>query len=234
MLSIDKIPIKAVQYWGYTQRIFCEVLHDVPENTEEMLQRVAAPHKYESDRTRRGLDDKANQAHLAIHSKPAVERIIMRVDELLKMDAFVPKFPFNEALHCLRRQTSELRVFLKILNVPLVSNHLTTELQPTPMGCKSGIQFWTELESEKADIIQSLVKTCTLLCADPYFCLTDVLQRIAVQPEKKIIKTDAAIVKSVFRRRPHAIRRHSGCLDGSGLNVYISTQTESSPCSPGR
>lgn len=194
--------ITHAQCWVHTRRKFFEAQDDEPELAKEMLQRIALLYKYESECAEKGLEGEAKQEHRAVHSKPVVDGIIERVDELLQKHAFLPKAPFNEALNYLRSRTNELQVFLENPDVPLDTNHLERALRPIPMGRKNWMFCWTELGAEHVGIIQSLITTCKLQGVDPYTYLSDVLQRIAVHPNNEIDKLTPRLWKDYFADDP--------------------------------
>lgn len=70
------------------------------------------------------------------------------------------------------------------------------------MGRKNWLFCWTEIGAEYVGVIQSLLVTCKLHDVDPYVYLTDVLQRIAQHPNKKIIELTPRVWKEKFADNP--------------------------------
>lgn len=54
------------------------------------------------------------------------------------------------------------------------------------MGRRAWLFCWTEVGAEAVAIVQSLITTCRLHHVDPYTYLVDVLQRVQIQPAKRV------------------------------------------------
>jgi len=186
------------QCWVHTRRQFFEAHKDEPALVDEMLERIGQLFAAEAKCQETKIRGEEKRAHRLAHSKPVVDGIIERVTELQQARTFLPSSPFTKALNYLSQRTIELRVFLENPEVPLDTNHLERALRPIPMGRKSWLFCWTELGAEHVGAIQSLICTCKLQGIDPYVYLTDVLQRIAIHPNKDIAQLTPRVWKEHF------------------------------------
>jgi len=190
------------QCWVHTRRQFFEAKDDEPVLVDEMLERIGALYAFEDECKKQQLSGEDKHAHRLKHSKPVVDGIVERLQNLLQERAFLPSAPFTKALGYLQSRAIELRVFLENPDVPLDTNHLERTLRVIPMGKKNWMFSWTELGAEQVGIIQSLICTCKLQDIDPYVYLSDVLQRIFVHTNKDIAQLTPRLWKSaVFRSR---------------------------------
>ena len=86
--------------------------------------------------------------------------------------------------------------------VAIDTNHLERALRPIPMGRKAWLFCWTEVGAEYVGVIQSLMTTCRLHGINPYTYLVDVLQRIAIHPDKDIEALTPRHWKTLFANNP--------------------------------
>jgi len=93
-------------------------------------------------------------------------------------------------------------VFLADPEVAIDTNHLERALRPIPMGTKNWLFAWTEIGAERIGVIQSLLVTSRLQGVDPYTYLVDVLQRISVQPAKRVSELTPREWKARFSTNP--------------------------------
>lgn len=99
------------------------------------------------------------------------------------------------------RQQS-LREFLTDPAIALGTNHLERGLRVIPMGGKSWMFCWTELDAKYVDIIQSLSVACRLQGINPAIYLTDVLQRVSSWPADRMIELTPRLWKEAFSDSP--------------------------------
>jgi len=191
------------QCWVHTRRQFFEAQNDEPDLVAEMLARIALLFQFEQDCKTGEITGEAKREHRLKHSKPVVDSIVERVDELLQERALLPpSSPFTKALGYLRSRVVALRVFLETPEVQLDTNHLERTLRVIPMGRKNWMFSWTELGAEQVGIIQSLICTCKLHDIDPYTYLTDVLQRVAIHPANEVHQLTPRLWKEHFADDP--------------------------------
>jgi len=126
------------QCWVHTRRQFFEAQEDEPELVAEMLARIALLFEFEQECKDKALEGEAKREHRITYSKPVVDSIVERVDDLLQERALMPpSSPFTKALGYLRNRVVELRVFLDTPEVQLDTNHLERTLRCIPMGRKN-------------------------------------------------------------------------------------------------
>jgi len=190
------------QCWVHTRRQFFEAKDDEPVLVDEMLERIGALYAFEDECKKQQLSGEDKRAHRLEHSKPVVDGIVERVQNLLQERAFLPSAPFTKALGYLQSRAIELRVFLENPDVPLDTNHLERTLRVIPMGKKNWMFSWTELGAEHTGIIQSLICTCKLHRVNPYEYLTDVLLRISIHPASQVELLTPRLWKENFSDDP--------------------------------
>ncbi len=195
--------VTLAQCWAHTRRQFFEAQNDEPDLVAEMLARIALLFKFEAECKLKQLEGELKREHRLTHSKPVVDSIVERVDELIQERALLPaSSPFTKALGYLRNRVVELRVFLETPEVQLDTNHLERILRVIPMGRKNWMFSWTELGAEHVGIIQSLICTCKLHGIDPYVYLIDVLQRVGIHPAKDVAQLTPRLWKEHFAADP--------------------------------
>ena len=67
---------------------------------------------------------------------------------------------------------------------------------------KNWLFCWTEVGAEYVGVIQSLMTTCRLQGINPYTYLVDVLQQIAVHPDKDVEALTPRQWKTQFANNP--------------------------------
>ncbi len=194
--------ITHAQCWVHTRRQFFEAQDDEPALAEEMLGRIGALFTFEAQCKNQGLEAEAKREHRLTHSKPVVDELIERCEDLTRERAFLPNAPFTKAVNYLLNRAVALKVFIENPDVPLDTNHFERALRPIPMGRKNWLFSWTELGAEHIGVVQSLVCTCKLHDIDPYVYLTDVLQRISVHPNKDVAQLTPRLWKEHFADDP--------------------------------
>jgi hypothetical protein len=70
------------------------------------------------------------------------------------------------------------------------------------MGRKAWFFNWTEVGAQQVGVIQSLLTTCRLHDVNPYTYLVDVLQRIALHPDRDIEQLTPRCCKTLFAHKP--------------------------------
>ncbi|MCC7411790.1 MAG: transposase domain-containing protein [Gammaproteobacteria bacterium] len=70
------------------------------------------------------------------------------------------------------------------------------------MGRKAWLFCWIEVGAEYVGVIQSLMRTCRLHGLNPYTYLVDVLQPIAIHPDKDIETLTPRRWKTLFADNP--------------------------------
>jgi len=172
--------------WAHVRRKFVEAEGVEPERVARVLEWIRAMYRIEEEIREGKLDDETKLIRRSEQSRPIAAELFAYLTQELVASALLPTNPFAEAArHALKLRTS-LEVFLSDPAVPIDTNHLERALRPIPMGRKAWLFCWTEVGAEKVGIIQSLISTCVLQGVDPYTYLVDVLQRIAIHPQREV------------------------------------------------
>ena len=190
------------QCWAHTRRQFFDAQASEPVLVEQMLEKIGLLYALESQAKEQQLSGDAKRDYRLEHSKPVVDDIVEWIQEQQQRTALLPQDPFTKAVNYLGNRIVELRVFLDEPDVALDTNHVERALRVIPMGRKNWLFSWTELGAEHVGIIQSLISTCKLHNVDPYVYLTDVLQRVAIHPNKDIAQLTPRLWKEHFAADP--------------------------------
>lgn len=190
------------QCWTHTRRKFIEAQDSEPDQVARVLGMMGALYTNESHIQEHNLQHDAKQTYRLEHSKPVVELIYAWVHEQRQREDLVPSDPFAKALMYLANREVELSVFLSDPDVPIDTNHLERLIRPIPMGRRNWLFCWTELGAAQVGVIQSLLSTCKLHGVNPYLYLVDVLQRVQVHPNNRIIELTPRLWKQHFADDP--------------------------------
>jgi len=188
--------------WAHVRRKFVEAEDVEPDRVARALELIRAMYAIEEEIREQGLEGKAKLEARVEHTRAIVAEFFEWLEQELAESALLPTNPFTEAgIHALKLKT-ELEVFLGDPAVPIDTNHLERALRPIPMGRKAWLFCWTEVGAEKVGIIQSLISTCVLHGIDPYTYLVDVLQRVAIHPQRAVAELTPRLWKEKFADQP--------------------------------
>ena len=190
------------QCWAHTRRQLFNAKDSEPEAVDQCLRQIKALYDVETQIKEKALGGEAKRQYRLEHSKPIVDGLFEWAQDQRQRMTWLPSDPFTKALNYLTERRMELRVFLQDPDVPLDTNHVERALRPIPMGRKNWMFCWTEIGAEHVGVIQSLITTCKLQAINPYVYLTDVLQRIALHPNKRIIELTPRVWNEKFAANP--------------------------------
>lgn len=172
--------------WAHVRRKFLEAEGVEPVRAARALEWIRAIYRIEEEIREQKLAAEAKLCRRSEQSRPLVEALFAWLKQELVASALLPTNPFTEAARHALKLRAPLEVFLSDPAVPIDTNHLERGLRPIPMGRKNWLFCWTEIGAKKVGIIQSLITTCVLQGVDPYAYLVDVLQRVAIHPQRGI------------------------------------------------
>lgn len=187
--------------WAHVRRKFVEAEGVEPERVARVLEWIRAIYRIEEEIREQKLEGEAKLGRRSTESRPLVEALFAWLKQELVASALLPTNPFTEAARHAVKLQAPLEVFLSDPAVPIDTNHLERGLRPIPMGRKAWLFCWTEVGAEKVGIIQSLITTCALQGVDPYTYLVDVLQRVAIHPQREIADLTPRLWKEKFAQQ---------------------------------
>ena len=190
------------QCWSHTRRMFVKAEADEPTVVAEALALIGRLYAVEAAIREQQLDATAILERRQRDALPAVDTFFAWVDGRCHHLGLVPSSRLAKALAYAREREGALRVYLSDPTVAIDTNHLERALRPIPMGRKAWLFCWTEVGAEHVGVIQSLVTTCRLHGINPYTYLVDVLQRIAIHPDKDIEALTPRRWKTLFADNP--------------------------------
>jgi len=190
------------QCWSHTRRMFVKAETDEPQAVAEALALIGQLYVVESEIRERRLDREATLAYRTAHALAAVDAFFAWVEAQCRRLTLLPSSRLARALTYAREREGALRVYLGDPTVQIDTNHLERALRPIPMGRKAWMFCWTEVGAEWVGVVQSLVTTCRLHGINPYTYLVDVLQRVAIHPDKAIEELTPRRWKDLFADNP--------------------------------
>lgn len=187
--------------WAHTRRGFEQALPYFPEASRG-LELIRELYKHEAAIRKRGLEGADALHYRTEHSLPVVQAFWAWCFEQRQRVDLLPKDPLAKALAYAWERRAALQVFLSDPNVPIDTNHVERTIRPLALGKKNYLFCWTELGATAVATIQSLLQTCRLQGVDPYTYLVDVLQRIDVHPQSRVIELTPRLWKQHFAEQP--------------------------------
>ena len=186
------------QCWSHTRQMFVKAEMDESVAVAEALALIGRLYAMEAELSSQRCDASATLNYCRAQALPAVDAFFVWADAQCYRLDIVP----SSRLAYAREREGALRVYLGDPTVAIDTNHLERALRPIPMGRKARLSCWTEIGAEYVGVIQSLMTTCRLQGINPYAYLVDVLQRIAVHPDKDIEALTPLRWKTLFVNNP--------------------------------
>ena len=100
----------------------------------------------------------------------------------------IPGSPIHKAITYSLNRFNQLRLYTTDGMLQIDNNFTERLIRPVAVGRRNYMFAGSDRGGQRAAIIYSLLGTCKLQGIDPYTWLTDVLHRISVQPEEKLIE----------------------------------------------
>jgi transposase len=190
------------QCWAHARRMFVAAEMEEPGPIATALAHIGVLYAIEDDLRRRSLAGEAKLEARCARALPAVDAFYTFVDAQCHRLDLLPSSRLAKALGYVREREGALRVYLGDPTVAIDTNHLERALRTVPMGRKNWLFCWTEVGAEHVGILQSLLTTCRLQDINPYAYLVDVLQRVAIHPDKDIEALTPRVWKTRFADNP--------------------------------
>jgi hypothetical protein len=193
--------VTQAQCWTHLRRYFDRSQASDPA-AAGALAIIGALYRVEREIRERELTDQAKLDYRSRHARPIVGAFFGWCHAQRQRMDLVNSEPLAQALIYADNHQDQLKVYLGDPDVPMDTNHLERALRVIPMGRKAWLFNWTEVGARQVGIIQSLLTTCRLHDVDPYAYVVDVLQRIALHPDRDVEQLTPRRWKALFADNP--------------------------------
>jgi len=122
----------------------------------------------EREAKRLSFDEDARLKWHQEKSKPIMDKIKTKCNELLEKKEVEPNSSLGKAIAYLNNHWSEFTLFLRESKVPLDNNACERMIKQSVLNRKNGYFFKTENGSQIGDILLSVIETCQLNGTNPY------------------------------------------------------------------
>lgn len=171
------------QCWTHSRRNFIEAEPVAPEPIGWILKAMSALYAIERQA------DRGSPELLELRQRqsvPLVDSLFTFLQKQLDQSVLLPSSPFTKAIRYMLERRAQLEVFLNDPNVPLDTNHVERAIRPSAVGRKNWMFNFTEAGARYSAVIYTLLQSCVVAGVHPGTYLTDVLQRIQLQPMAEI------------------------------------------------
>jgi transposase len=182
--------------WAHSIRKCREALEEAPAQASEMMTLIAKLFDVEAEAAGRKLEPAAVHALRMEKSKPVLERIREKVEEL--RGQMSDQGSFATALTYLHNQWPTLVRFLEDGRVPIHNNACEVAIRPIGIGRKNWLFAGSERGGEAAATIYSLIESCRRAGVEPFLYLRDVLVRVCTHPAARVHELVPARWKELF------------------------------------
>jgi len=171
--------------WAHALRKARDAIKESPAEATSLVSMIGTLFGIEAEAADRGLEPGAVRDLRAERSKPALDRIRARIDELLAAPRSEQSL-LAIALRYIDNQWPALTAFLGDGRVPIHNNSCERAIRPIAIGRNNWLFAGSERGGEAAAIVYSLVESCRREGVDPWLYLRDVLIRVATHPASRI------------------------------------------------
>ena len=189
--------------WAHALRKFRDAIKESPTEATSMVVMIRTLFAIEEEALDQGLAPEAVKAVRAQRSKPALDRIRQRVDELLAVERS-EKSLMAGALKYVDHQWEALIGFLGDGRVPIHNNACELSIRPIAVGRRNWLFAGSERGGRAAAIVYSLIESCRRVQVDPWLYLCDVLVRVATHPAHRVEDLMPDRWKVLFGEQPTA------------------------------
>jgi len=154
----------------------------------------------ESEAIERKLEPEAVHASRAERSRPVLERIREKLEELRGQTS--DQGSLAKALTYLANQWPTLERFLEDGRVPIHNNVCEVAIRPIGIGRKNWLFAGSERGGHAAATIYTQIESCRRAGVDPFLYLRDVLVRVGTHPASRVHELVPATWKMLFGSEP--------------------------------
>lgn len=171
--------------WAHALRKFRDAITESPVEASAMVAMIRTLFAVEEEALDKGLAPDTVKATRAERSKPALDRIQKRVDELLVVERSQNNL-MTVALKYVKNQWEALTAFLGDGRVPIHNNACERAIRPIAVGRRNWLFAGSERGGQAAAIVYSLIESCRRAGVDAWLYLRDVLVRVATHPASRV------------------------------------------------
>jgi len=182
--------------WAHAIRKSREALEEAPTEASWMMTLIGKLFDVESEAVEKKLEPEAVQALRDEKSRPVLDRICSKVEEL--RGQMSDQGSFAKALTYLHNQWPTLVRFLEDGRVPIHNNACEVAIRPVGIGRKNWLFAGSERGGHAAATIYSLIESCRRAQVDPFLYLRDVLVRLCTHPAARVHDLVPARWKELF------------------------------------
>ncbi len=178
------LPVVEVGCWAHARRRVHDAVTAGDQRGARLLALIGRLFAFEKRAKDDGLDSAAVREVRQRDAVPVLDKVFVEVKRLVPI--VIPKAPLGQALTYLTNQEAALRRYADDGRLSISNNAAERLLRGVAVGRKNWL-FCGSLEGAKtAAILYSLVEGCRLVGIDPERYLTDVMQRVATHPAKRV------------------------------------------------
>jgi transposase len=182
--------------WAHAIRKCRDALEESPAEASWMMTLIGKLFDVESAAIERKLEPDAVHAVRAERSRPVLDRIREKLEELRGQTS--DQGSLAKALTYLANQWPTLVRFLEDGRVPIHNNACEVAIRPIGVGRKNWLFAGSERGGHAAATIYTLVESCRRAGVDPFLYLRDVLVRVATHPAARVHELIPASWKELF------------------------------------
>lgn len=144
---------------SHGRRQFAEVLHQFPDEVEEILNWYGKIWKHEDEARAQGLDDEKRQAYHKTHSLPIMKQIDNWGQEQLDTGSVEENSGLGKAICYFNRHYEGLTAFCQIKGAQLDNNCAERALKLVARNRKNAMFHKTQAGASIADVVMSMIAT---------------------------------------------------------------------------
>ncbi len=186
--------------WAHAIRKARDALEESPAEASWMMTLIGKLFDVEAEAVERKLEPEAVQALRAEKSRPVLDRIREKLEELRGQTS--DQGALAKALTYLANQWPTLVRFLEDGRVPIHNNACEVAIRPVGIGRKNWLFAGSERGGHAAATIYSLIESCRREDVDPFRYLKDVLVRVCTHPASRVHELVPASWKQLFGSAP--------------------------------
>ncbi|WP_206108265.1 IS66 family transposase [Paludisphaera soli] len=168
--------------FAHARRKFYDARTSDPQRAHEALARIRALYAVEA--TGKDLDEAGRLALRRERSGPILERLGTWLDEQSRF--VLPKSPIGGAIGYARSNWAALNRFTEAGFLAIDNNASERAVKPVAIGRRNWLFAGSEGGGKAAAVLFSLATTCNALRIDPFAYLRDVLDRVSINPARKV------------------------------------------------
>jgi hypothetical protein len=167
---------------AHLRRKFYEIAEYWPEIILPIITWFGQIFRNDREAEKLDLDDQARLKWHQEKSKPIIDKMMTRCEELLDKKQVEPNSSLGKAIGYLKNHWDGFTLFLRKPGVPLSNNACERMIKQAVLNRKNGYFFKTENGAQIGDVLLSVIETCQINKINPYDYL------IAVQTYNKDVE----------------------------------------------